>query len=67
MKRLSIIIVGIALIPSALAYIDPGTGGMIATSVGGFVYLALAAAGGFIVHKIYKPVKGFVGRVFKIK
>lgn len=67
MKKLTIMLGGLALIPSTLAYIDPGTGGMIATSVGGFTYFLLAATGGFIIHKLYKPAKGFIVRILKRK
>ena len=53
------------LAPAALAYIDPGTGGLIASSGIGFVWLILLAIGGFFARKVFKPVKRFVVGLFK--
>ena len=49
----------------ALAYIDPGTGGVIAGSVLNFIYVILLAIGGFIAAYMYRPVKRFILRMFK--
>ena len=41
----------------SLAYIDPGTGGMIAGSIWPMVVGILTAIGGFCVRYFFKPIK----------
>lgn len=40
-----------------LAYIDPGTGGMVVGSVWPMIIAALVAIGGFFVKIFYKPIR----------
>tara|TARA_Y100000310_G_scaffold310403_1_gene355608 strand:- start:210 stop:473 length:264 start_codon:yes stop_codon:yes gene_type:complete len=49
--------VGLLELNVALAYIDPGTGGMIAGSVWPFIVGVLGVIGGFFAKRFFKPVK----------
>ena len=64
-KRIVFGVCFLILMFQTLAYIDPGTGGMIAGSVWPFVIGILAAIGGFFVRYLFKPVKGFVRKIWK--
>ena len=68
MRKAFIGVIGILLASNAVAYIDPGTGGMIAGSLWPFIVGILAAIGGFCVKYFYKPVKKGIIHVWqKIK
>jgi hypothetical protein len=55
-KNLNLIIV-IVNSTIALAYIDPGTGGMIASSIWPLILGIFTAIGAFCVRYFFKPVK----------
>ena len=57
MKKALILFTTLTLIPAATAYIDPGTGGMIAGSVWPFIIGIITAIGGFFVRYFFKPIK----------
>ncbi len=44
-------------LPSAAAYIDPGTGGLIVNSWGAYVIGVVGAVGAFIALRFIKPLK----------
>lgn len=54
-----LLIMGVILltIPQALAYIDPGTGGMLLGSIWPFIVMIAAAIGGVIVKVFFRPIK----------
>lgn len=47
-----------------LAYIDPGTSGMVVGSVGSIILAVLGASAAFFVKIFYKPIKN---KVLKLK
>lgn len=55
-KRLIYLLLIIQLKP-VLAYIDPGTGGMIITSAWSIILIVLAIIGAFFVKIFFKPIK----------
>lgn len=52
-----LLLFGLVQLRVAHAYIDPGTGGMIAGSVWPFVVGILTVVGGFFVKFFFKPIK----------
>ena len=56
-KKTLYLLLGLIELNFALAYIDPGTGGMIAGSVWPFVVGLLGIVGGFFVKFFFKPIK----------
>jgi len=53
----ALLIITLLSLKSTLAYIDPGTGGMIISSSGGIVGLIIAMILGFFSKRIIKPFK----------
>lgn len=54
-----LLLAGIILlaVPQALAYIDPGTGGIILGSIWPYIVMIAAAIGGVIVKVFFRPIK----------
>ncbi len=68
MKKTAAILLSIGLsVGMALAYIDPGTGGLIAGSLWPLILGILGAIGGFFAKYLFKPIKRGVRRVWKKK
>jgi len=59
---------GLMTMKIVLAYIDPGTGGMIVGSIWPFIVAVLAAIGAFFLRYFFQPIKKAVLRLWeKIK
>lgn len=56
-KKILLFFVGVLGLKTATAYIDPGTGGMIVSSIWPFILGILAAIGGFFIKYFFKPIK----------
>ncbi len=50
-------LISLAALPAALAYIDPGTGGLVLGSTWGLLASALGAVGAFVLFRLIKPLK----------
>ena len=60
------VLVILAYMEEALAYIDPGTGGMIiGGSIWPFILAVFAAIGGFFLKCFFKPIKKGVSFIWK--
>lgn len=62
---------GIAFLPTASAYIDPGTAGMIAGGLGSGIWAAIIMVGagisGFLVRYFWEPITSLFGKGSKTK
>ena len=65
MIRRILLIISLLIVNStiSLAYIDPGTGGMIAGSIWPMIVGVLTAIGGFCVRYFFKPIKRTVLKI----
>jgi len=63
-RSLLLITVALLSVEQALAYIDPGTGGMIIGSIWPFIVAVFAAIGGFFL-KFFRPIKTGVASTWK--
>jgi len=54
---LEFLVIFLGLTSPVLAYVDPGTGGMVVGSVWLMILAVLAAIGGFFAKMFYKPLK----------
>ena len=68
-KTICLILLGLIGIKSAIAYIDPGTGGMIVSQgIWPFIAAVFAAIMGFLLKYFFRPIKrGFKLLWAKIK
>jgi hypothetical protein len=46
---------------TVLAYIDPGTGSVVASSIWPLIVAVFSAIGGFLIKYFWSPIKGFFG------
>lgn len=63
-KLVYFLVLLITLSGKALAYVDPGTGGIVVSSVWPMILATLAIIGGFFVKIFYKPIRNIF---FKLK
>lgn len=57
-KLICLFLLGLIEIKAALAYIDPGTGGMIISGgIWPFIVAAFAAVAGFLLKYFFEPIK----------
>lgn len=64
-RRYLLLICVLINVGTTLAYIDPGTGGMIASSVWPIILSIFGAIGIFLTKYFYRPVKKGVVTVWK--
>ena len=64
-KKILLLIIGVLGLKAVSAYIDPGTGGMIVSSIWPFILGILAAIGGFFIKYFFKPIKTGVLALWK--
>ena len=64
-KTFIIILVCLISVRQTVAYIDPGTGGLLLESIVPFVLSVLAVIGMFFATYFYKPIKRFFKKIFE--
>ena len=68
MKTMIIIsVVAVIVSTSALAYIDPGTGSIIAGSIWPIIVAFFSAVGAFLIKYFWHPIKNFFRMLFMKK
>ena len=68
MKKISLLAINIILLSNfASAYIDPGTGGIIASSLWPLILAFFSAVGALLVKYFWAPIKKFFVNIVKAK